>query len=52
MGGAFPELKRNPQKVRDQILRRGGGFLRTLKRGIKLFNRIAQRDAARRAARS
>ena len=41
MGGAFPELKRDPQKVRDQILDEESAFLRTLKRGITLFNRIA-----------
>ena len=45
MGGAFPELKRNPQKVRDQIRDEEAAFLRTLDRGIKLFNRIAARDA-------
>jgi alanyl-tRNA synthetase len=42
MGGAFPELKRDPQKVRDQILDEEVAFLRTLKRGITLFNRIAE----------
>jgi alanyl-tRNA synthetase len=41
MGGAFPELKRDPQKVRDQIYDEEAAFLRTLKRGITLFTRIA-----------
>ena len=41
MGGAFPELKRDPQKVRDQILDEESAFLRTLRRGITLFNRIS-----------
>jgi alanyl-tRNA synthetase len=40
-GTAFPELKRDPQKVRDQIYDEEAAFLRTLKRGITLFNRIA-----------
>src|SRR5262245_42072019 len=40
-GDAFPELRRDPQKVRDQILDEEVAFLRTLKRGITLFNRIA-----------
>ena len=52
MGGAFPELKRNPQKVSDQILDEEDGFLRTLDRGIKLFNDIAERDERRTAASS
>lgn len=40
-GSAFPELKRDPQKVRDQILDEEAAFLRTLKRGITLFDKIA-----------
>ncbi|MBA4187206.1 MAG: alanine--tRNA ligase [Planctomycetaceae bacterium] len=39
--GAFPELKRDPQKVRDMIYDEEVAFLRTLKRGIKLFDKIA-----------
>jgi len=42
MGGAFPELKRDPQKVRDQIYDEEVAFLRTLKRGITLFNKISE----------
>ncbi len=41
MSGAFPELKRDPQKVRDQILDEEVAFLKTLKRGITLFNMIS-----------
>jgi alanyl-tRNA synthetase len=39
-GTAFPELKKNPHKVVDQIRDEEAAFLRTLKRGITLFNRI------------
>lgn len=42
MGDAFPELKKNPHKVQDQIRDEESGFLRTLNRGIKLFTRIAE----------
>ncbi|HEV3386069.1 MAG TPA: alanine--tRNA ligase, partial [Gemmata sp.] len=40
-GSAFPELKKNPEKVRELIHDEEEGFLRTLKRGITLFDRIA-----------
>ncbi|WP_157470091.1 alanine--tRNA ligase [Gemmata sp. SH-PL17] len=40
-GDAFPELKKNPHKVIDQIRDEEAAFLRTLTRGIKLFSRIA-----------
>src|SRR6185436_7651747 len=40
MGGAFPELKRDPQKVRDQIYEEEEGFLRMLQRGVKLFMKL------------
>jgi alanyl-tRNA synthetase len=39
-GAAFPELKKNPHKVIDQIRDEEEAFLRTLNRGIKLFMRI------------
>ncbi len=42
MGTAFPELKKNPHKVADQIRAEEVAFLRTLKRGITLFARIAE----------
>lgn len=41
-GAAFPELKRNPHKVKDQIRDEEAAFLRTLRRGIVLFDRIAK----------
>lgn len=41
-GGAFPELKTNPERVRELIRDEEESFLRTLKRGITLFDRIAQ----------
>ena len=41
-GAAFPELKKNPHKVIDQIRDEEAAFLRTLTRGIKLFTRIAE----------
>jgi alanyl-tRNA synthetase len=40
-GGPFPELKANPAKVRSAIYAEEEGFLRTLKRGIKLFDEVA-----------
>jgi len=40
-GAAFPELKKNPHKVIDQIRDEETAFLRTLRRGITLFSRIA-----------
>lgn len=46
MGGAFPELKKNPEKVRSQIYEEEVGFLRTLDRGMKLFNQIADKERA------
>jgi alanyl-tRNA synthetase len=49
-GAAFPELKNHPQRVRDQIYDEEAGFLRTLKRGIKLFMEVA--DRTRKAGRT
>jgi len=43
MGDAFPELKKNPHRVIDQVRDEEEGFLRTLHRGVTLFNRIADR---------
>ncbi len=43
MGEAFPELKRDPKKVQQVILDEEKGFLRTLERGLKLFNEAAER---------
>jgi alanyl-tRNA synthetase len=43
MGAAFPELTRNPEKIREQIYNEEESFLRTLDRGIKLFAGIAEK---------
>jgi alanyl-tRNA synthetase len=40
MGDAFPELRKNPEKVREAIFDEEEGFLRTLNRGIKLFTKL------------
>jgi alanyl-tRNA synthetase len=37
MGGAFPELKKNPQRVTDLIREEEISFGKTLERGIELF---------------
>ncbi len=42
MGGAFPELQRNPQRVVDVIRDEEESFGRTLNRGIELFQDAAQ----------
>ncbi|HEY3789052.1 MAG TPA: alanine--tRNA ligase, partial [Urbifossiella sp.] len=42
MGDAFPELRKNPEKVREQIYEEEESFLRTLKRGIVLFLKLVQ----------
>ncbi len=41
MGDAFPELKKNPQKVIDILKDEEESFGRTLDRGIKLFAEVA-----------
>ncbi|MCC6678997.1 MAG: alanine--tRNA ligase [Phycisphaerales bacterium] len=41
MGDAFPELKRDPQRVIDIIREEEESFGRTLDRGIKLFTEVA-----------
>jgi alanyl-tRNA synthetase len=41
MGGAFPELKSKPADVARVILDEEKSFLRTLDRGIKLFQEVA-----------
>jgi alanyl-tRNA synthetase len=43
MGGAFPELKKNPQHVAELIRDEEDSFSRTLDRGIQLFEEAAQR---------
>ena len=42
MSEPFPELRKNPEKVREQIYQEEAGFLRTLNRGIKLFTTLVQ----------
>jgi alanyl-tRNA synthetase len=37
LGAVFPELTKNPEKVREVIYEEERSFLRTLERGIKLF---------------
>ena len=46
MGEAFPELKRQPDKVAAAIADEEEGFLRTLDRGMKLFHEAAERTKA------
>jgi alanyl-tRNA synthetase len=43
MGGAFPELKTKPESVAKVILGEEESFIRTLDRGIKLFEEVAAR---------
>ena len=43
MGGAFPELKTKPGDVARVILDEEKSFIRTLDRGIKLFQEVAAR---------
>jgi alanyl-tRNA synthetase len=43
MGAAFPELKKNPGRVADLIRQDEVSFIRTLDRGIKLFQEAAAR---------
>jgi len=44
-GDAFPELKRNPERVRKIVLDEEVGFLRTVQRGLKLFDEVKSRAA-------
>jgi alanyl-tRNA synthetase len=43
MGGFFPELKRHPAQVASLIREEEETFIRTLDRGIKLFQEVAER---------
>ncbi|MDX2148154.1 MAG: alanine--tRNA ligase [Planctomycetota bacterium] len=47
MGEAFPELRRNPDKVAAIILEEEESFGRTLDRGIKLFEDVAKKAATK-----
>jgi alanyl-tRNA synthetase len=48
LGAVFPELTKNPEKVREVIFEEERGFLRTLDKGIKLFAEAAERAAVNR----
>jgi alanyl-tRNA synthetase len=43
MGGAFPELRKGPAKIAAVILDEEKAFLRTLDRGLKLFQEVVKR---------
>jgi len=43
MGGAFPELRKNPTRVAAAIEDEEKQFIRTLDKGIKLFAEVAER---------
>ena len=43
MGGAFPELKNHPAKVAEVIQGEEADFLRTIERGLSLFEEAAER---------
>src|SRR5437588_4403899 len=45
MGGAFPELKKNPKHVQELINDEEISFGKTLDRGIQLFEEAAERAA-------
>src|SRR5262249_23765066 len=42
MGGAFPELKKNPGRVAEVIKGEEADFLRTIDRGLGLFEKAAE----------
>jgi alanyl-tRNA synthetase len=42
LGGVFPELKKNPEKVREIIYSEEVGFLKTLERGLKMFSDLTR----------
>ncbi len=45
MGGAFPELKKTPGRMADVIKTEEADFLRTIERGLTLFESAADRSA-------
>ncbi|MFG0282906.1 MAG: alanine--tRNA ligase [Phycisphaerales bacterium JB039] len=47
MGEAFPELRKNPQRVREIVLEEEESFARTLDRGFDLFEGAATRAGDR-----
>jgi alanyl-tRNA synthetase len=44
MGGAYPELKKNPIRVQEVIKGEEADFLRTIERGLALFEEAARRS--------
>lgn len=50
LGDAFPELKKNPQRVADVIKQEELAFLKTIDRGIEHFGTAALRAASPRAS--
>jgi len=42
MGGFFPELKKNPQAIADELKEEEQSFRRTLERGIAIFEKAVQ----------
>jgi alanyl-tRNA synthetase len=42
MGGAYPELKTNPARVQDVLRGEEADFLRTIERGLSLFNEACE----------
>src|SRR5262249_46410907 len=49
MGDAFPELRKNPQRVQELMKDEEVSFGKTLDRGIALFDEAAKRSAAAKA---
>jgi alanyl-tRNA synthetase len=47
MSGPFPELRKAPGKVAEVILKEEEAFIRTLDRGLKLFQEVVQRTRGR-----
>jgi alanyl-tRNA synthetase len=48
MGGAYPELKKNPERVQEVIKGEEADFLRTIERGLSLFEEAAREASGRR----
>jgi alanyl-tRNA synthetase len=42
MGGAYPELRGNPERVQDVLRGEEADFLRTIERGMSLFDKAAR----------
>ncbi|HYT92158.1 MAG TPA: alanine--tRNA ligase [Gemmataceae bacterium] len=46
MGEAYPDLRKNPERVMEIIKREESDFLRTIQRGLDLFERYVERARA------